>query len=507
MADNHGNQDGLKRRGYLKGIAATGLGAGALVTGTGRSHADADGARDIDGDSVYLVFGADSSEADLDSWVEAHGDEIAAGSQSSTAQVIQYQDVSQLNVSQQGNAVSIAIDGGEATAAQQADQNNANTQAGNAESVTVEEETTDWTFTGVGQAYVVFAEETECREFTGLVVGEDAYQSEQSAEAAIDQSQEVDQYNYNSQNTAVAIAANGSRSRAYQRSSQTNENYQHADAVAANIGDGDRQEADASVEQSQAVSQLNVSEQGVAIAIAVGSGSVAEAFQVSSQGNLNEQVADAAAIDFDSKSLDEVTASADMVGSVSDEKLTRSKAGAEQSNAQAASADVTQVQSVGQENINLQNAAVAVGIDDSQATARQESYQGNFNAQVASAEALNVDKSHRSTNAVVTGTDRSGDGSWAVAYDTGNGESSQQVAEVDIDQLQLVEQLNVNEQFGAVAYATDCGDAVAEQLNYQVNENVQLTEARASNEGTGDGKNGKKKKKKKKKNGGEKQRC
>lgn len=194
-----------------------------------------------------------------------------------------------------------------------------------------------------------------------------------------------------------------------------------------------------------------------------------------------------------------------MVGSVSEEKLTRSKAGADQSNAQTASADVTQVQSVGQENINLQNAAIAVGVDDSQATARQESYQGNFNAQVASAEALNIDKSHRSASAVVNGTDTNGDESWAVAYETGDGERSQQVAEVDIDQLQFVEQLNVNEQFGAVAYATDRGDAVAEQLNYQVNENVQLTEARATNEGTGDDENGKKKKRKK--NGGENQGC
>jgi hypothetical protein len=77
----------------------------------------------------------------------------------------------------------------------------------------------------------------------------------------------------------------------------------HAETVAANIGEGDRQEAEASVEQAQDISQLNVSEQGVAIATAVGKKSVAEAYQLSSQLNLDEQVAEATAINFDMMGL------------------------------------------------------------------------------------------------------------------------------------------------------------------------------------------------------------
>jgi hypothetical protein len=540
MAENHENHDGMKRRGYLKGIAATGLSAGALTAATGSTYADSDdrddrryddGSKDdkketydIDGDSLYLVFGADAKEDDLDEWVYHHKEELDAAAQESAARVIQYQDVSQLNVTEQGNAISIAIDGGEATAIQQTEQDNSNTQEGSAESINVDETETDRTFDDVGNAYIVFAEETESREFSGWVVAEETYGSEQSAQATIEQTQEVDQFNYSSQSSAVAIAEHDSCARAYQQSSQTNANYQQAGALAANIGGADAQEGEASVEQAQQVSQLNVSEQGVAIAIAVGDGSVARAYQVSSQFNMNEQVAEAAAINFDSMSVDEVTACADMVGEFSRDEMTRveeeyedadgaddaaeytedEKAEEEdekkaeedekddkkakedekkptQSNGQQASAVVSQVQRVGQENINLQNAAMAVAIDDSDATARQESYQGNFNAQVASAEAVNVDEGVCNLRGVVSGSDAYGDESWAIAYDNGNGDTVQ-IADAEVDQLQFVEQLNINEQHAAVAFATDCGEAVAEQLNYQLNENVQLAESTAANE-------------------------
>nr|WP_273737391.1 hypothetical protein [Natrinema soli] len=522
MVKDQQNGDGLKRRGYLKGIAGTGLGVGILSMSTASTNAseDEDDAKnkgnthDVDGDCVYLVFGADSSEDDLDAWVAEHEDEIAEGSQDSTAQVVQYQDISQLNVNQQANAVSIAIDGGEATAIQQADQNNSNTQEGRAESINISETENSETFNDVSTVYIVFAEETGYREFNGWVVSDETYQSEQSAQATIEQSQEVNQLNYSSQSTAVAIAEDGSDAGAYQQSAQTNENYQHAEAAAVNIGGGKKakkrkkkkkkgkeiagsQEAMSSIEQWQEVAQLNVSEQGVAIAIAVGSGSVAEAYQVSSQSNLNEQVADATAINFEWTSADEVIANADMVGEFSDEKMNRTDDGSSQSNSQEASANIAQVQSVGQENISLQNAAIAVGTDDSTATARQESYQANLNAQVASAEALNVEGSHCSATAVVSGENTNGDESWAVAYESGNNENAQQVATAEINQLQFIEQLNVNEQNGAIAYAADSGDAVAEQLNYQLNRNVQVAEASAVNEGGGD-KNKKEKKGKKK---------
>jgi hypothetical protein len=564
MAENHETHDGMKRRGYLKGIAATGLSAGALTAATGSTYADSDDrddrryddgekedekeTHDIDGDSLYLVFGADAKEDDLDEWVYDHRDELDTSTQDSVARVVQYQDVSQLNVTEQGNAISIAIDGGEATATQQTEQDNSNTQEGTADSINVDETETDRTFDDVGNAYIVFAEETESREFSGWVVAEETYGSDQAARAAIEQTQEVDQFNYSSQSSAVAIAEHGSCAEAYQQSSQTNANYQQAGALAANIGGADAQDAEASVDQAQEVSQLNVSEQGVAIAIAVGDGSVARAYQVSSQFNMNEQVAEAAAINFDSMSVDEVTACANMVGEFSRDDMTRVEEEYEdadeyaedekdekkaekdekddkekedekkaeedekkdddkgkedekkaeedekkdddkkkddkkptQSNGQQASAVVSQVQRVGQENINLQNAAMAVAIDDSDATARQESYQGNFNAQVASAEAVNVDEGVCNLRGVVSGTDAYGDESWAIAYDNGNGDTVQ-IADAEVDQLQFVEQLNINEQHAAVAFATDCGEAVAEHLNYQLNENVQLGEATAANE-------------------------
>ncbi|QFU84388.1 serine-rich family protein [Natronorubrum aibiense] len=514
MVDDQSNRDGLKRRGYLKGVVGTGLGIGILSMSTATTHASDDendteddaenkgNTHNVDGDSVYLVFGADTSEDDLDAWVAEHKDEITEGSRDSITQVVQYHDVSQLNVNQQATAVSIAIDDGEATAIQQANQNNNNTQKGHAESINISETENSETFNDVSNVYIVFAEETGYREFNGWVVRDETYQSEQSAQVTIEQSQTVNQLNYSSQSAAVAIAEGGSDAEAYQQSAQTNENYQHAEAAAVNVSSneketGDGQEALESVEQWQEVAQLNVSEQGVAIAIAVGSGSVAEACQVSAQCNLNEQVADATAINFEWTSADEVVANADMVGEFSDEEMNRTDDGSSQSNTQEESANITQVQSVGQENISLQNAAIAVGTDDSTATARQESYQANLNAQVASVEALNVQDSHCSATVVVSGKDTNGDKSWAIAYENGDNETAQQMATAEINQLQFIEQLNVNEQNGAIAYAANSDDAVAEQLNYQLNKNVQVAETSAVNEGEGGGKKDKGKKKKK----------
>ncbi|RBI59268.1 hypothetical protein DMJ13_24220 [halophilic archaeon] len=486
MRENNGNHSKVKRRGYLKGIAAAGMSVGAVTQLSDSASAASDDVVHADGESVYLVFGADTSSTDLESWVENHKGDIAASSQQSSSEVIQYQNVSQLNVNEQGNAVAISIDGGDAEAIQRTYQNNQNTQQGSAQSINAKKETKEQTFSGVGNAYVVFAEETECREFSGWVVSDDAYESEQSAEADIDQTQVVEQFNYNSQSTAVAIAEDSSYSRAYQRSYQENNNLQSAEALAANAGDGDSQNADSSVDQWQDVNQLNVNEQGVAVAVAVGDGSVAKAWQISCQFNVNKQVASATAINFEPKTMSEVTASADMNGDFSDSDVTRSKDGSEQSNQQVASADIDQVQSVGQENINIQNAAIAVALEDSQATATQASYQGNFNAQIASATAVNVEDGRYSASKVMDGTDAKGDESWAVAYENGGDQANQQTADVDITQLQLIEQLNVNEQFSAIAFATNCGNASAEQVNYQVNENVQIAEGTATNEGGDD---------------------
>jgi hypothetical protein len=161
--------------------------------------------------------------------------------------------------------------------------------------------------------------------------------------------------------------------------------------------------------------------------------------------------------------------------------MTYSKDGADQSNIQAASANIEQFQDATQTNISMQNAAVAVALKDSQATATQASYQANFNAQVASATAENVETGRYTARRVLDGTDVNGDSSWAVAYENGSDQANRQVANVDITQIQLIEQLNVNEQFSAIAFATCDGNASAEQVNYEVNENVQLAEGSAAN--------------------------
>ncbi|WP_227357536.1 hypothetical protein [Haladaptatus salinisoli] len=470
----------VNRRGYLKGIAATGIGASLLSSASGRSRAASNNTTHVDGDDIFLVFGADTSSTDLESWVENNKCDIKANSQQSSAEVIQFQDVSQLNITQQGVAVAISIDGGEADAIQRTYQNNENTQAGSAQSINESQEKEKQTFKDVGNAYVVFAEETNCREFSGWVISDDAYQSEQSAEATVDQVQEVEQANYSTQSTAVAISEGGSYSRAYQRSYQKNKNVQTADAVAANVGKGDSQSAESSVEQSQTVDQLNASEQGVAIAIAIGEGSVAKAWQISCQFNVNKQLATATAVNIDPKSLKEVTASAKMKGDFSKKDMTHSKNGSDQSNIQTASANIEQFQEVSQLNVNEQNTAVAVALDDSSATATQVNYQANLNAQVAEATALNIDTGQYKACKVMKGTDIKGDDSWAVAYDNGK-QTTQQAADVDITQVQFVEQLNVNEQLSAIAFAINDGNATAEQANYQVNTNVQKAEAAAVN--------------------------
>lgn len=481
MAEKHTNRSTMNRRGYLRGLAASGAGVGALSVATGSARAGSDeenedeDTHDLDGDELYLVFGADTSERDLDGWIEDHYDEINGTGQESFTNVVQYQDVSQLNVTQQGHAVSIAIDGGEATAIQEVDQDNVNAQEGTANSITVDEETRDETFDDPNRVYIIFAEETGARTFTGWVAREDTYQNEQAVRATVEQAQEVDQFNYSSQSAAVAIAERCSRARAYQQSWQTNENYQHADAVAAAIGGADERTSEAEVEQAQEVGQLNVTEQGAAIAIAAGKESVAEAYQQSSQLNLNEQIAEAAAIAFDTRPVADVIDCAEMAGELPEDAVTQSKKGGKQSNIQEASAEISQAQRVGQENINLQNAAIAAATSDSSATARQASYQGNFNAQVASAEAVSLEEGHTNARAVLNGADATDDESWALAYE--NGDTDQQTAAAEIGQLQFIEQLNVNEQLAAIAFAADCGEATAEQVNYETNENVQLAEA------------------------------
>ncbi|WP_227352851.1 hypothetical protein [Haladaptatus salinisoli] len=474
----------------MKGIAA-GIGAGTVFSAASSAATDANGR------NVYLVFGVDTESTDLESWLEDRSGSAQSSSQESSSEVIQYQDVDQLNVNQQENAVAISINGGQADAIQRAYQTNANAQEGNAQSINAKKKDREHTFKGVNDAYVIFAGDTDSREFSGWVVSDQSYQSEQTAQAEIEQEQEVDQLNYNSQSTAVAIAQGGSYARSFQRSYQRNQNVQEADALAANVGDGHHQktkhdqDADSSVVQWQDVDQLNVNEQGVAVAIAVGEGSVAKAWQVSCQFNVNEQVANAAAINFDPKSVSEAAASARMQGNVSKSDVKRTDDGGKQSNTQNASASIDQFQDVSQQNISLQNAAIAVALGGSDSYATQSSYQANLNAQIAEATAVNIGDGHWEATKVLNGEDAKGDGSWAVSYDNGSTQLNQQTAIADIDQAQYVEQLNVNEQYSAVAYAENDGTALAEQFNYQVNQNEQIAEAEATNEGHDHGEKGK----------------
>lgn len=486
MRETNDGSEETSRRGYLKGIAGAGMTAGLLPTMLGGTGTAADETAtettSVDEDDVYLVFGADTSSTDLGSWVEDHVGRIRARSQRSSAPVLQYQDVTQLNVSQRDNAVAVSVDGGRADAIQRAQQSNENTQSGDARSINVPTETTDRTFEDVGAVYVVFAEETDCREFSGWVVSDDAYQAEQSAEATVEQKQEIDQLNYSSQSIAVALAEDGSCSKAHQRSFQKNENSQTANAVASDVGSGSSQSASSGVLQAQNVDQLNAAEQGVAVAIAVGPESLAEARQVTHQLNVNEQVADATAVNFDPRSIERVTASAGLTGDFSAVDLTRSNDdGSGQSNVQAASAEIDQFQDVAQTNVSMQNAAVAVGLGDSRATATQVSYQANFNAQVADAAALNVDVGQFGARRVMSGQNAQGDDSWAVSFENGGSPGDEQLADVDIEQIQIVEQLNESNQTGAIAVAINDGRASAEQLNAQVNRNAQAAESVAAN--------------------------
>ncbi|WP_076431362.1 hypothetical protein [Haladaptatus litoreus] len=93
----------------------------------------------VGGENVYLIFGADTSSTDLQSWLKNHRKDAQSSSQQSSSQVIQYQDVTQLNVNQQKNAVAISVDGGKADAIQCTYQDNKNTQEDSAQSTNEKE--------------------------------------------------------------------------------------------------------------------------------------------------------------------------------------------------------------------------------------------------------------------------------------------------------------------------------------------------------------------------------
>jgi len=336
-----------------------------------------------------------------------------------------------------------------------------------------------------------------------------------------------------------------------QLTEQSNVNLQEGSATASNVfgadleedtdrhekhkkSDGDSsglsadQTADATVEQAQEIEQVNTYEQGSAIAIAVGEDSTATAVQISDQTNFNEQIGTAEAINvlMESAGMHVATASADgTTDVVSQDGLEKDghddKKGDDGADVtQTADASVAQFQSVEQANLNLNSSAEAIATDGSEAEAVQLTFQQNVNAQVASADALNVfledadeitdekiddkkdnkkaddkkdDKKHEDGHqydgAIMTETTSmsiNGDGvadadRTTFDYDGTN----EQLNDVDqfstaaIEQSQELTQLNLQSN-NALAVADDDGSASAFQMAMQENENVQISSAEST---------------------------
>ncbi|MDS0478497.1 hypothetical protein [Natrinema sp. 1APR25-10V2] len=470
-----------------------------------------------DGEDLYLVFGADLSTQDLDDFIDAH----AAGSadaeeQEAIADVISYQNVNQVNIQERGGAVSIAIDNGTATAVQDVDQQNMNVQQGEASAKNrmFDSRTTD--FENVGDVHLLMANSSGGgQQFSGWGIADEEGEptATQTATAAVAQAQNVAQLNYNRESTAFALAVNDSEATAFQQTKQANQNIQQGAANASNVylGDGkfgeyddhkkgkkddETQDASAFVAQDQNVSQNNVNQGVAAVAIAVGEGSTATAIQLTDQSNFNQQIGSANAMNVISSMAGMNVANigeSDVVGTDKPKKSTdeNPKKGQEGDGEQTATAMVAQGQSVEQLNVNLNNTAMAIAINGSEATAFQIADQKNLNAQVGYAEALNVYASPgyvtdsatqtRSTTVTVGGNDVQSDPGISYDYDTSAHHKNDisQGTTVAIEQQQFVTQQNLN-QHSAVAVAEDNGSANAAQVSMQENENVQFTSVAAT---------------------------
>jgi hypothetical protein len=142
----------------------------------------------------------------LEEYIEEHAGDNPSGE--ANAEVVQYQDVGQVNIVEQGEAVSVAVGGGEATAIQQVDQQNSNEQAGEAVAENYETE-----FEDVGDVYMVMGDGPD-KQFDGWGIIDDDATVTQTAEASVTQAQEVGQANVIQNATALAIAENESSANA-----------------------------------------------------------------------------------------------------------------------------------------------------------------------------------------------------------------------------------------------------------------------------------------------------
>lgn len=454
------------------------------------------------GEDLFLVFGADLEDQSLEEYVEEHAVDDPEDADDAT-EVIQHQDVDQVNVHEQGEAASISIDGGEATAVQEANQMNANAQTGEASSENEAADTEETQFEDVGDVYLLMGN-GDSQQYDGWGVSgekDDKDTVTQSSEASVTQSQDVAQANVNEQSTAFAFAADESDATALQQTDQHNENLQEGAANAANIYAGGGEYVDQSeeelVDQEQGVEQANINEQNGAVAIAVGENSTATSIQVSDQTNLNDQIASADADNIFASmgGMNVATAGGEAESSVVDTEMPEDDKKDDKDDSQTATSSVDQEQSVEQLNVNLQNTAVAIATDNSEASAVQLAHQQNYNAQVGFAEALNVyagpglafdTDGHTSSSTVTVGGEDVEDApGMSYDYDTSAEQTSDvtQDATAALEQSQLVTQANYDEQHASIAIADDEGDADSVQITMQENENIQTGGVSASNVG------------------------
>ena len=468
-----------------------------------------------DGEDLYLVFGANLGDQSLEEFIETHvaGNPQAAEDREAIADVITYQNVNQVNINERGAAVSIGIDNGSATAVQDVDQQNMNVQQGeaSAENRRFDSRTTD--FEEVGDVHLVMANGSGGgQQFSGWGIADEEgdMTNAQTATAMVAQSQNVAQLNYNAESTAFALAVDNSTATAFQQTKQANQNIQQGAANASNfyLGDGefgeygdhkkgktdDTQSATAFVAQAQNVSQNNVNQGVAAVAIAIGDDSSATAMQLTDQSNFNQQTGVAEATNVISSMSGMNVAKigdSDVVGTATPKQKHDEQKTDGDNEGQTATAMVAQGQSVEQLNVNLNNTAMAVAINGSEATAFQIADQKNLNAQIGYAQALNVYASPgyatdsatqtKSTTVTVGGNDVQADPGISYDYDTSAHHKNDisQGANVAIAQQQFVTQENFNEH-SSVAVATDNGSANAAQVSLQENENVQFTSVAAT---------------------------
>ncbi|ELY42069.1 PGF-CTERM sorting domain-containing protein [Natronorubrum sulfidifaciens] len=445
------------------------------------------------GEDLYFVFGAELENQSLDEFIETQladaPDPIT--DREEIADVVQYQDVEQVDFNQQGGAISIAIDGGEATAIQEANQQNANSQVGEATAENTLATSEDLVFENVGDVHIVFGN-GDRQEFDGWSVADqtdgDAVQDvSQPTEASTTQDQDVEQVNYNDQSIAVAIAEGASEAVAYQRSTQANQNRQQGTTTLHETGDvgPDGQSTEATVEQSQEVVQANQNQQGMAVAIAVGNGSVATAIQITDQTNLNEQLASTETVSL----LEAMSGMNVATAAVEDNSvMTTDGNGGVTHDSEEPEVSVSQYQNTEQVNVNLQSAAVAIALNQSDATAIQLAEQRNYNEQVGVASVEHLGDSFdpeagavitNETTVTIGGNDINGSSLLSFDYD---GENEQQIDGdqywiADLEHTQFVTQENLNQQQTALAIAEDNGSADASQITMQENRNVQFADA------------------------------